>query len=146
MDSGTEIRFLRAELASQWESNHAEHCSSEWPHPEGKLCHWPPPEILARPGTLIPGTQYGRNWSVTGCLIENGTMLADDNDGHLYGFRVEPGGRIIAGQVHLNTGAIIQALPEGGFIVEEYNREPGKDAVTEHRGTGISREGRRHEY
>jgi hypothetical protein len=37
---------LREELQKQWESNHFEHCSREWPHPEGKPCHWPLPEVL----------------------------------------------------------------------------------------------------
>ena len=37
---------LREELREQWESNHAEHCGSEWPHPEGKDCYWPLPAIL----------------------------------------------------------------------------------------------------
>jgi hypothetical protein len=35
---------LRAALFEQWQHNHAEHCSSEWPHPEGKTCYWPGPE------------------------------------------------------------------------------------------------------
>jgi len=38
---------LREELMGQWESNHVEHCSREWPHPEGKRCHWPLPEVLS---------------------------------------------------------------------------------------------------
>lgn len=28
---------LRAELTDQWELNHSEHCSNEWPHPEEKM-------------------------------------------------------------------------------------------------------------
>jgi hypothetical protein len=37
---------LRAELTDQWELNHSEHCSNEWPHPEEKKCCYPPPSIL----------------------------------------------------------------------------------------------------
>jgi hypothetical protein len=40
-----ELEQLRAELRSQWESNHWEHCRAEWPH-EG-VCHWPLPDVLA---------------------------------------------------------------------------------------------------
>ncbi len=36
---------LRAELLNQWEYNHAEHCSNDWPHP-GRDCQWPRPPIL----------------------------------------------------------------------------------------------------
>ena len=41
-----DIALLREELWEQWESNHFEYCSREWPHPAGKLCHWPPPAVL----------------------------------------------------------------------------------------------------
>lgn len=37
---------VEAELQEQWEYNHYEHCSDEWPHPEGKACHWPLPVSL----------------------------------------------------------------------------------------------------
>jgi hypothetical protein len=37
------------ELRRQWECNHVEHCSREWPHPEGRLCHWPLPAVLKEP-------------------------------------------------------------------------------------------------
>lgn len=37
---------LREELFEQWEVNHVEHCSREWPHPEGEYCHWPLPPLL----------------------------------------------------------------------------------------------------
>jgi hypothetical protein len=37
---------LREELRHQWEENHFEHCSREWPHPEGKRCHWELPSLL----------------------------------------------------------------------------------------------------
>jgi hypothetical protein len=37
---------LRRALLEEWESNHFEHCSREWPHPTGKGCHWPQPKIL----------------------------------------------------------------------------------------------------
>lgn len=38
---------LRREVATQWWSNHGEHCSTEWPHREGGYCHWPLPEVLS---------------------------------------------------------------------------------------------------
>ena len=37
---------LRGVLWEQWEANHFEHCGRDWPHPEGKSCYWPLPEIL----------------------------------------------------------------------------------------------------
>ncbi len=37
---------LLAELYDQWELNHAEHCSNEWPHREGKICCYPLLPIL----------------------------------------------------------------------------------------------------
>lgn len=37
---------LREALWEEWDANHREHCSDEWPHPEGSRCHWPPPEVL----------------------------------------------------------------------------------------------------
>lgn len=37
---------LRGVLWEEWESNHFEHCGRDWPHPKGKPCYWPPPEIL----------------------------------------------------------------------------------------------------
>jgi hypothetical protein len=43
-----QVALLREELRAQWEANHFEHCSREWPHPEGKLCHWPLPDVLAQ--------------------------------------------------------------------------------------------------
>jgi hypothetical protein len=38
-----ENALLREALREQWEFNHAEHCSNEWPHAEGRECHWPLP-------------------------------------------------------------------------------------------------------
>jgi hypothetical protein len=38
---------LLAALLVEWEFNHSEHCSDEWPHPEGRRCHWPQPEVLS---------------------------------------------------------------------------------------------------
>lgn len=37
---------LRDELEEQWQANHFEHCSREWPHPEGARCNWERPPIL----------------------------------------------------------------------------------------------------
>lgn len=37
---------LRQALEEQWEANHFEHCGRDWPHPTGRVCHWPRPEIL----------------------------------------------------------------------------------------------------
>lgn len=37
---------LRAELLHQWEYNHSEHCSNQWPHPDGYQCLWPEPPVL----------------------------------------------------------------------------------------------------
>lgn len=34
---------LRAELWEQWEDNHSEHCSNQWPHPDGEICCCPVP-------------------------------------------------------------------------------------------------------
>jgi hypothetical protein len=42
------IERLRAELWSQWESNHAEHCGKPLPH-DGD-CYWPPPDVLSEEG------------------------------------------------------------------------------------------------
>lgn len=39
------IEDLRAELRSQWESSHAEHCGKEPPLHDGE-CYWPPPDVL----------------------------------------------------------------------------------------------------
>ena len=39
---------LRKELQDQWEENHFEHCSRDWPHPEGKICFWPYPTVLGK--------------------------------------------------------------------------------------------------
>lgn len=41
------VAQLREELWKQWEINHSEHCDREWPHAEGKYCHWPLPKVLA---------------------------------------------------------------------------------------------------
>lgn len=38
--------LLREELWDQWEVNHCEHCDREWPHSEGRMCHWPLPDAL----------------------------------------------------------------------------------------------------
>lgn len=43
-----QVADLRAELMEQFLSNHYEHCSQEWPHPEGYYCGWPLPEVLVR--------------------------------------------------------------------------------------------------
>lgn len=44
-----EIAALREECQNQWHANHAEHCSNEWPHPEGYICCWPlPPSLECR--------------------------------------------------------------------------------------------------
>jgi hypothetical protein len=44
------IKALRQELELQWDYNHAEHCTNEWPH-RGD-CHWPRPRLLdAEPGS-----------------------------------------------------------------------------------------------
>ncbi len=40
---------LRDELEEQWRANHFEHCSREWPHPEGTRCNWERPAILDSP-------------------------------------------------------------------------------------------------
>jgi hypothetical protein len=45
-DLELEIVRLREELHNQWWSNHSEHCSDEWPHPEGWICTWPQPTFL----------------------------------------------------------------------------------------------------
>lgn len=40
---------LASALREQWEINHAEHCTNEWPHedlPNGP-CYWPMPPVLA---------------------------------------------------------------------------------------------------
>lgn len=42
-----EVAALREELWTQWEENHFEHCSREWPHPPGRECYWELPAILA---------------------------------------------------------------------------------------------------
>jgi hypothetical protein len=33
-------------LRVQWECNHSEYCGGQWPHPEGKRCHWPMPREM----------------------------------------------------------------------------------------------------
>ena len=33
-------------LHKEWQENHFEHCGRQWPHPEGKTCHWPQPTVL----------------------------------------------------------------------------------------------------
>jgi hypothetical protein len=40
------IAELREALEEEWEANHVEHCSREWPHPEGYRCCWPKPAAL----------------------------------------------------------------------------------------------------
>lgn len=49
---GFEIRGdVKAELISQWESNHFEHCGNDLKGlacPKGDGCHWPIPDALAR--------------------------------------------------------------------------------------------------
>ena len=35
---------LVKELLRQWQINHSDHCTPEWPH-DG-LCHWPIPSIV----------------------------------------------------------------------------------------------------
>jgi len=39
---------LRDELWHQWQYNHSDHCRTEWPHPVGKDCYWPLPDVLGR--------------------------------------------------------------------------------------------------
>lgn len=34
------IAQLEAALWDQWERNHSEHCTNDWPHP-GKTCYYP---------------------------------------------------------------------------------------------------------
>lgn len=43
-----ENEALREELLDQWQANHFEHCSAEWPHPATREipCHWPLPQVL----------------------------------------------------------------------------------------------------
>ena len=41
-----ENALLREELRYQWELNHFEWCSRDWPHPEDKTCYWPLPVLL----------------------------------------------------------------------------------------------------
>ena len=38
--------LLREDLWDQWESNHIEHCSREWPDASEVICCWPKPESL----------------------------------------------------------------------------------------------------
>ena len=45
-----QIALLKEQLREQWEYNHAEHCGSVWPHPDGDRCYWPPPKELVDPG------------------------------------------------------------------------------------------------
>ena len=47
------VEALREALREQWEINHYEHCTNEWPHEEMERCHWPLPAIL-RPQTESP--------------------------------------------------------------------------------------------
>jgi hypothetical protein len=42
-----ENEALRTELWHEWWDNHAEYCSTEWPHADGAICLRPPPKILA---------------------------------------------------------------------------------------------------
>ena len=41
-----ENALLREALYEEWFAAHLERCSDEWPHPEGAMCHCPPPDIL----------------------------------------------------------------------------------------------------
>lgn len=52
-----EAALLREELWSQWECNHAEHCSNRWPHPEGHICCWELPSCLASPSAASAATR-----------------------------------------------------------------------------------------
>jgi hypothetical protein len=53
-----------------------------------------------------------------GCIVDKGTYLASPADGSLAGVRVEAGGSVRAGSIYLRQGAVIRALPEGGFVIE----------------------------
>lgn len=47
-DLEKENNRLREDLWNEWEANHTEHCSREWPHPADRTipCNWPQPESL----------------------------------------------------------------------------------------------------
>lgn len=42
-----ENKQLVEEAWHQWWDNHAEYCSTGWPHADPSMCHRPPPAILA---------------------------------------------------------------------------------------------------
>lgn len=51
---------LRREVATQWWSNHNEHCSTEWPHREGDACYCPLPDVLSKDD--IPAEWHTGPW------------------------------------------------------------------------------------
>jgi hypothetical protein len=52
-DLQREIDVLRVELREEWASNHAEHCGSEWPHPDQRWCGWKMPAILTDRAAMV---------------------------------------------------------------------------------------------
>ena len=71
--------------------------------------------------SVQPGDQASADGAILieGCRIYKGTVLADGK-----GFRVEAGGYIFGGYIRMR-GAVIRALPEGGFVIEDTTR-PGE--------------------
>jgi hypothetical protein len=45
----TENEALREALREEWKAAHDDHCGS-LPHPPGRRCYWPPPEVLGGDG------------------------------------------------------------------------------------------------